>query len=223
MVDFDRTFIRENLLTAWVLFVLLRSSMKPMGWLRFLLQGCCRGIVSYALSHHKSSAELAVKIAYGAFRGAPTATLRDFILGRSPWSGGFALNLNLELLAVLQKLMETPQRATSSKPKIVITSQGSSEFAIKTFLTRLDVLAALSQAGIGIDLGDNRAIIANRAEVIDDCFTGRLVPPIITKYNRLQAFPAPSVFVGDGKDEWALRALGEASSTVRFINYRKLL
>lgn len=223
MVDFDRTFIRENLLTAWVLFVLLTSGMKPAGKLRFLLQGCCRGIVSYALSHHRSSAEAAVKIAYGAFRGAPTASLRDLILSRTRPSGGFALNLNHELLTVLQKLMEATQRETSSKPKIVITSQGSCEFAIKTFLTRPDVLAALCDAGICIDLADHRSIIANHAEVIDDRFTGRLVPPIITKYNRLQTFPERAVFVGDGKDAWALRALGADPSKVRFINYRKLL
>lgn len=223
VVDFDKTFIRENLLTAWVFFVLFKSRLQQRKKLLFLFKGFTRGVTSFLLSHHSSWAELAVKIAYGTFRNVPTESLRGFIMNRTGRTGGFTLTLNTELVAVLQRLIGMAQPEASSQPKIVISSQGSSHFAITTFLTRPDVVEALRKAGIGIDPADNRSIVANSQEVINDHFTGRLLPPIITKYNRLHAFPEKALFVGDSKDEWALRTLGKNQVKIRFINYQKML
>lgn len=220
VIDFDGTFIRENLLIAWVLFVLRRSPLRARCKLRFLLRAGSRGIAAYVLSHFSKRAESAVAIAYGVFRDTPVADLRDFILNRSPRSGSFALNPNPELLAVAADLLD-PARRHGTAARLVLTSQGSCAFAVRTLLTRPDVVAALRQHGIRLDPGDHQAIIANRAEVVDGRFSGRLLPPIVTKYNRRRLFPKGAVFIGDDRDERVWQARGDGPGELPFIHYGK--
>jgi len=169
------------------------------------------------LSRYRNQSERAVAIAYRTFRDIEVESILDLMRSRPVWkSGGRAINLNVELVQVLQKVIESIRRKTASEPKVVISSQGSFALAIGTFLERDDVVAQMARINIRIDPD---SIVANRLEVMDGRFTGKLTAPVITKYNRLKLFPKNSVFIGDDKDEAVLRRM--ARSRVKFVNHKK--
>lgn len=219
IVDFDNTLIRENLLIEWVLSILLESRISFKDRLGFLLKSICRGLLSILLSRYPCFSERAVRIACGTFRDVQITSLHDLMLKKQRWKKGYAINLNIELVAVLEKIMAEVRQLKSTEPRIVITSQGSFTSAIRLFLKRQDVLQQLTKAGIPVEPADEYSIIANRLEVSNNRFTGRLIPPVITKHNRLKSLPQNALFVGDGKDEAAIKRSGV--SGVTFINYRK--
>ncbi len=218
IVDFDKTFIRENLLTQWVLSLLLGARLSGRSKISFFLKSLYGGISSILLSRRQSQAERAVRIAYKTFQGIEIESIQDLIGKKSIWKNdGHAINLNIPLVQILRRVVDSIRRETSREPRVIISSQGSSALAIKTFLEREEVAEQMARLEIRVD---SDSIIANRPEVVDGRFTGRLIAPIITKYNRLKLFPKNSVFIGDDKDEAVLRQM--ANSGVKFVNYKKL-
>ena len=220
VIDFDKTLIRENLLIEWVLFLLFQSNFDFKERMTFLLKSICRGLTSFLLSQFSCFSERAVEIAYGNFRNVRTKSIHELIYEKSKWKKGFAINLNTDLLEILQKILIVIRPGTSSRPKIIITSQGSFALAIRIFLERQDVVEHMKSAGISVDTSRKDHIIANRLEAIDDRFTGLAIPPVVTKHNRFASFPPNALFVGDGKDEYALKRMGKTDVT--FINYKKI-
>lgn len=220
VVDFDTTLIRENTLIQWVLFLLLKSDLTSKRKFFLLLNSFYRGLVSMLFSLFPSMAERAVRIAYKTFEEVEVKTVYDLVSNKLQWKGGYAINLNTKLLKVLQAIMDYSKTNTASKSKIVIYSQGSFMLAIKAFLQRKDVISQLKKAGIWIDRSNKTSIIANNLEIMNDRFTGKLISPILTKYNRLKMLPENSIFIGDNKDEAALRRMGE--NTVKFLNWKRI-
>jgi hypothetical protein len=222
VVDFDQTFIRESLLIQWVLFIVFNSTIAPQKRLMFLFKSICRGFLSISLSHSPRYCEQAVRSAFGALSGFPVSNIDDFILHRWKRKGRYAINLNTDLLQVLQNTISILRNNNLPRPRLIISSQGSFLLAIRTFLRREDVVAQLARISIcpffGADTGST--FITNQLETREGKFTGRLIPPVVTKYNRLQLFPGNTLFIGDGKDEAILKRLD--GSGVRFLNYTKI-
>lgn len=217
IVDFDQTLIRENLLIQWALFLLSGHRLSLRRKLPFFIRSSYGGLESILLSRSPSFAERAVRVAYQTFMGIEAESIQDLMTNKPIWKGGaYSINLNQELLSVLSHITEQMRRETSSEPKIAVSSQGSFKAAIEIFLKRQDVVEQMARAGIRIDPG---SIIANRLEVLEGKFTGKLRSPIITKYNRLGSFSENAVFIGDNEDEHAVKQL--KNGKVRFVNYRK--
>ncbi|MDY0041987.1 MAG: hypothetical protein RBS57_16870 [Desulforhabdus sp.] len=219
IVDFDRTLIRENLLIEWVFAILSEPGGNSRQRLRFLVKSLSRGIMSIVLSRYFGPSERAVRIACNTFRGIETRSLHDLILKKRGWKGGYAINLNTEVAAMIGEILAAARERRSVEPKIIISSQGSFTSAIRLFLNRQDVVQQMAKAGIHALRTDKCSIIANRLEVFDDRFTGRLIPPVVTKHIRLEFFPPNALFIGDREDEAAIKRSG--MSSLAFINHRK--
>lgn len=85
-------------------------------------------------------------------------------------------------------------------------------------MERKDVKDRLSKIGIS---PDSIIIDANELETDDNNkFTGILSGRIQTKFNRVKNINENTIFIGDGKDEAALKKTG--LQAVKFINWKKL-
>lgn len=219
-VDFDKTLICEDFLVQWVFHTLLKPDTSFRNRLCFFLKSAWRGPASILLARRSNRSELAVRIAHGTFRNVPVTDVAHLMNRRPKWKKGYLINLNPALLETLRDIMTEINLQSSSPPTLFITSQGAPSLAIRTFLERPDVAERMAWAGVSIDPLDEDSIMANRLEVSNERFTGKLTPPVITKHNRLQFFPERTLFVGDGKDEAAFKT--SAKTGVRFLNYRKI-
>ncbi|GBC61045.1 hypothetical protein DENIS_2005 [Desulfonema ishimotonii] len=213
VLDFDGTLIREHILTSWVRFILFRSDMPSRRKFLFFFSSLWRGIASVLLSPHPARAEQAVRIAFKAFSGVEKQTLSDLVHHRSGKKQAYAISLNTELLPLLSAIRENMPPETG----IQICSQGSSADAIREFLNRPDVASRLKGAGIS---ADTIPVLANEMET-DRAghFTGKLKGHVVTKFNRLEQIRNHPIFIGDDKDEAALRKSG--IRTEAFINWKK--
>ena len=78
-VDFDATFINENFLIKWVLFVLLESGMSVTKKFSFSLKSFYRGVLSLLSASHPGSSKWAVRLAYKTFEGIEIDIVNEFI------------------------------------------------------------------------------------------------------------------------------------------------
>lgn len=210
-LDFDGTLINEHVLTRWVRFLLLKSDLSVGRKCLFLLDSVIRGGVSMIFSSRMSTSVWSVKLAYSTFRGIDKNTIGEMINHRGH-SGAFAITLNPTVL----NLLEILRSRQKPKPDIEIHSQGAFTDAIRTFLNRKDVENRLKTLGM---YPESITIVANNLEMNDagKC-TGKLIGAVCTKFDRIRKCRENTLFIGDDKDEAALRTMGVGK--VRFLNWK---
>lgn len=202
-VDFAETLVKERPMIEWVLFELRNEEISLWQKLRFLLNSFTRGPLSIVFGKFQATSRWAAKLAYASFKGLSEKSLENFVNNK--------LNLNHRLIDVISAI----KQRRGIKPQISIHSQGTCSIAIELFTKRSDVSEAISQAGFYIS-----SIVANQMEVKEGKFTGKLIGHIITKHNKHLGIPKGSIFVGDDRDEKAIKKLKDKE--FEFINYNNL-
>lgn len=210
ILDFDGTFIREHILIIWVLFLLIKSKLSIKRKFLFFFNSFSRGAISSLFSSGRLTSEWAVRLAYKTFQGIDVNTI-DEMINYKKGKKGYAVNLNTEVTDILEIMLCN----TSVMPEIWIYSQGSFNYVIRKFMQRRDVKDCLNKIGI---CADSIIINANELETDDNGkFTGTLSGKIQTKFNRINDLNKNTVFIGDSKDEAALKKM--ELQTVKFINW----
>ena len=214
-VDFDETFINENFLIKWVLFVLLESGMSVTKKLFFSLKSFYRGVLSLLSASHPGSSKWGVRLAYKTFEEIEIDIVNEFISYER--SNGHMLSLNTKVIRILEHSIHYLAQYVST-PHITIYSQGTFKYAIETLLKREDVATQLKNSGITIG-----SVRANTLKRIHNKFTGELSSSTITKHTRVEELSknsANSLFIGDNKDEEAIKKIGKGN--INFLNYSKV-
>ena len=212
ILDFDGTFIQEHILITWVMFLLVKSKLTIKQKCLFFFNSFFRGAVSMLFSSQTLTSEWAVKLAYKTFKGIDINTI-DHMLNYKNKQKGYIVNLNTKLTKLLALLYNS-----SGMPEIRVYSQGSFNYVIQKFIQRSDVKKCLNRIGICAD-----SIVINANELETDKnkkFTGILSSKVQTKFNRINNLNKNTVFIGDSKDEAALKKIN--LQTIKFINWKKL-
>jgi hypothetical protein len=208
-VDFAETLVKERPMIEWVLFELRNTEYSIWRRFRFIINSFARGSISIVFGRVRITSKWAAKVAYMSFKGISQERLQKLINHRNR-DNIHILSLNMELVDVLLRLREEYGVDPTQPLDISIHSQGTCTKAIELFMQRQDVIQTLGQTGFNLS-----EIVANQLEVINGRFTGQLVKPIITKYNKPGTIPEDSIFIGDKHDEKSINRM--SNRNFRFI------